>query len=117
MRNQVFLILPFGQPVGHNHEYLYDFRRSGFASPSFGGFAFIGSLAALTQFSLRSMTLRRRVFPGFAFSRSNLIIARFFFGFNHSDVLIKFIQQQPAGKWFQPSCPSAGVHHFHPHES
>jgi len=34
-----------------------------FASPSFGGFAFIGSLAALTQFSFRPMTLRRRVFP------------------------------------------------------
>jgi hypothetical protein len=34
-----------------------------FASPSFGGFAFIDSLAALTQFSFRPMTLRRRVFP------------------------------------------------------
>jgi hypothetical protein len=29
-----------------------------FASPSFGGFAFIGSLAALTQFSFRPKTLR-----------------------------------------------------------
>jgi len=34
-----------------------------FASPSFGGFAFIGSLAALAQFSFRPMTLRRRVSP------------------------------------------------------
>jgi len=33
-----------------------------FASPSFGGFAFIGSLAVLAQFSFRPMTLRRRVF-------------------------------------------------------
>jgi hypothetical protein len=32
-----------------------------FASPSFGGFAFIGCLAVLTQFSFRPMTLRRRV--------------------------------------------------------
>jgi hypothetical protein len=55
-----------------------DFRRSGFASPSFGGFAFIGSLATLTQYSFRPMTLRRRGFPGFAFSRSIFIIARDF---------------------------------------
>jgi hypothetical protein len=34
-----------------------------FASPSFGGFAFIGSLAILAQYSFRPMTLRRRVFP------------------------------------------------------
>jgi hypothetical protein len=34
-----------------------------FASPSFGGFAFIGSLAVLAQFSFRLMALRRRVFP------------------------------------------------------
>jgi hypothetical protein len=43
------------------------FRRSGFASPSFGGFAFIGSLAALAQFSVRPMTLRRRVFSALLF--------------------------------------------------
>jgi hypothetical protein len=34
-----------------------------FASPSFGGFAFIGSLAVLAQFSFRPKTLRHRVFP------------------------------------------------------
>jgi len=34
-----------------------------FASPSFGGFAFIGSLAVVAQFSFRLMALRRRVFP------------------------------------------------------
>jgi hypothetical protein len=39
-----------------------------FASPSFGGFAFIGSLAVLTQFSFRPMTLRRRVSPVLLFS-------------------------------------------------
>jgi hypothetical protein len=31
--------------------------------PSFDGFAFIGSLAIMAQFSFRSKTLRRRVFP------------------------------------------------------
>jgi hypothetical protein len=31
--------------------------------PSFDGFAIIGSLAVLAQFSFRPMTLRRRVFP------------------------------------------------------
>jgi hypothetical protein len=40
---------------------LADFRRSGFASPSFGGFAFIGSLSTLAQFSFRSVTLRHQV--------------------------------------------------------
>jgi hypothetical protein len=39
-----------------------------FASPSFGGFAFIGCLAVLTQFSFRPMTLRRRVSPVLLFS-------------------------------------------------
>jgi len=34
-----------------------------FASPSFGGFAFIGSLTILAQFSFRLMALRRRVSP------------------------------------------------------
>jgi hypothetical protein len=34
-----------------------------FASPSFGGFAFVGSLAILAQFSFRPMALRHRVFP------------------------------------------------------
>jgi hypothetical protein len=48
----------------------------GFASPSFGGFAFIGSLATLTQFSFRSMTLRHRVSSGFTLCRSNIIIAK-----------------------------------------
>ncbi len=32
-------------------------------SPSFGGFAIIGSLAILAQFSFRPMTLRHRVSP------------------------------------------------------
>jgi hypothetical protein len=31
--------------------------------PSFDGFAFIGSLAVMAQFSFRPKTLRRRVFP------------------------------------------------------
>jgi hypothetical protein len=62
LRHQVSLILPFGQPVGLD-QICTGFRRSGFASPSFGGFAFIGSLAVLAQFSGRPITLRRRVFP------------------------------------------------------
>jgi len=59
--HQVSLILPFGEPVGPDQ--INDFRRSGFASPSFGGFAFFGSLATLAQFSFRPMTLRHRVSP------------------------------------------------------
>jgi hypothetical protein len=31
--------------------------------PSFDGFAFVGSLAVMAQFSFRPKTLRRRVFP------------------------------------------------------
>jgi hypothetical protein len=45
-----------------------------FASPSFGGFAFIGSLAVLAQFSFRSMTLRRRVFPVLRFFGATLLL-------------------------------------------
>ena len=37
--------------------------------PFFNGFAFIGSLAIMTQFSLRSRTLRHRVFPVLRFGR------------------------------------------------
>jgi hypothetical protein len=39
-----------------------------FASPSFGGFAFIGGLTVMAQFSFRLMALRRRVFPVLLFS-------------------------------------------------
>jgi hypothetical protein len=53
----------------------------------FGGFAFIGSLSTLAQFSFRFMALRHQVFPDFAFYRSNYIIARFESKFNHSFVL------------------------------
>jgi len=35
----------------------------GSVSPSFGGFAIVGSLAILVSYDFRSMTLRRRVFP------------------------------------------------------
>lgn len=73
LRHQVSLILPFGQSVGLDQDYT-GFRRSDFASPSFGGFAFIGSLAALTQFSFRSMTLRRRVFPALPFLGALLLL-------------------------------------------
>jgi len=42
--------------------------------PSFDGFAFIGSLAILAQFSLRPMTLRRRVFPVLLFIGAILLL-------------------------------------------
>jgi hypothetical protein len=45
----------------------------GFASPSFGGLAFIGSLAIVAQFSFRSMTLRHRVSPVLLFIEANLL--------------------------------------------
>jgi len=45
-----------------------------FASPSFGGFAFIGSLAVVAQFSVRPMTLRRRVFPVLLFLGAILLL-------------------------------------------
>jgi hypothetical protein len=50
-------------------------------SPSFDGFAFIGSLAVMAQFSFRPITLRRRVFPVLLFigavslSRSEISIS------------------------------------------
>jgi hypothetical protein len=62
LRHQVSLILPFGSRSVLIIKF-YDFRRSDFATPSFGGFAFVGSLAVLAQFSFRPMTLRHRVFP------------------------------------------------------
>jgi hypothetical protein len=46
----------------------------GFASPSFGGLAFIGSLAVVAQFSFRPMTLRRRVFPVLLFLGALLLL-------------------------------------------
>jgi len=39
----------------------------------FGDFALIGSLAIMTQFSFRPMTLRRRVFPVLLFIEANLL--------------------------------------------
>jgi hypothetical protein len=45
-----------------------------FASPSFGGFAFVGSLAAVAQFSVRPMTLRHRVFPALLFLGATLLL-------------------------------------------
>jgi hypothetical protein len=45
-----------------------------FASPSFGGFAFIGSLAVLAQFSGRPMTLRHRVSPVLLFLGATLLL-------------------------------------------
>jgi hypothetical protein len=45
----------------HNVRAFVDFRRSDFASPSFGGFAFVGSLTTLAQFSFRFMALRHQV--------------------------------------------------------
>jgi len=45
-----------------------------FASPSFGGFAFIGSLAVLAQFSGRPMTLRHRVSPVLLFLGAILLL-------------------------------------------
>jgi len=42
--------------------------------PSFDGFAFIGSLAIMTQFSFRSMTLRSRVFPVLLFIGAILLL-------------------------------------------
>jgi len=41
--------------------------------PSFDGFALIGSLAIMTQFSFRSKALRRRVFPVLLFIGANLL--------------------------------------------
>jgi hypothetical protein len=41
--------------------------------PSFDGFAFIGSLAVMAQFSFRPKTLRRRVFPVLLFIGANLL--------------------------------------------
>jgi hypothetical protein len=70
LRRSGFPDVAFRRPVGPDHEKSYDFRRSGSATPSFGGFAFIGSLAAMVQFNFRPMTLRHRGFPGFAFYRS-----------------------------------------------
>jgi len=45
--------------------------------PSFDGFAFIGSLAIMTQFSFRSKALRRRVSPVLLFIGA-LILWHFF---------------------------------------
>jgi len=45
-----------------------------FASPSFGGFAFIGSLTVLAQFSFRLMALRHRVFPVLLFLGAILLL-------------------------------------------
>lgn len=45
----------------------------GSVSPSFGGFAFIGSLAILVSCDFRSMTLRRRVFPVLLFVGADLL--------------------------------------------
>jgi len=45
-----------------------------FASPSFGGFAFIGSLAVLAQFSFRPMTLRNQVFLVLLFLGAMLLL-------------------------------------------
>jgi len=73
LRHQVFLILPFGSRSVLIIKF-YDFRRSGFAPPSFSGFAFIGSLAILAQFSGRPMTLRRRVFPVLLFLGATLLL-------------------------------------------
>jgi hypothetical protein len=41
--------------------------------PSFDGFAIIGSLAVMTQFSFRPMALRRRVFPVLPFIGATLL--------------------------------------------
>jgi len=41
--------------------------------PSFDGFAFVGSLAIMAQFSFRPKTLRRRVFPVLLFIGANLL--------------------------------------------
>jgi hypothetical protein len=59
-----------------------------FASPSFGGFAFIGSLAALTQFSFRPKTLmiwRSQM----TFSQMSLNLCPFFWNPPHSCDLVK----------------------------
>jgi len=42
--------------------------------PSFDGFALIGSLAIMTQFSFRSKALRRRVFPVLLFIGAILLL-------------------------------------------
>jgi hypothetical protein len=42
--------------------------------PSFDGFALLGSQAIMTQFSFRSMTLRRRVFPVLLFIGAILLL-------------------------------------------
>jgi hypothetical protein len=44
--------------------------------PFFNGFAFIGSLAIMTQFSLRSRTLRHQVFPVLLFIEA-ILLSRF----------------------------------------
>jgi hypothetical protein len=45
-------------------------------SPPFDGFAFIGSLAVMAQFSFRPKTLRRRVFPVLLFIGA-MLLSRF----------------------------------------
>jgi hypothetical protein len=47
-----------------------------FASPSFGGFAFIGSLAVLAQFSFRPMTLRHQVSLILPFGSRSILTTR-----------------------------------------
>jgi hypothetical protein len=42
--------------------------------PSFNGFALLGSLAIMTQFSFRSKALRRRVFPVLLFIGAILLL-------------------------------------------
>jgi hypothetical protein len=75
LRRRVFSVLPFGQPVGPDHQ-LRDFRHSGFAPPSLDGFAFVGSLAVLVSYDFRPMTLRRRVSPVLLFLGAT-ILSRF----------------------------------------
>jgi hypothetical protein len=45
----------------------------GSASPSFGGFTLLGSLAILVSFDFRPMTLRRRVSPVLLFVGADLL--------------------------------------------
>lgn len=116
LRHQVSLILPFGKPVGPDHK-ICDFRRSGFASPSFGGFAFVGSLAALTQFSFRPMALRHRVCPVLLFLGAILLL-HFLFLFSITQMfyentgLLARIQKRGLNGHAPAQC---GIGVFNPH--
>jgi hypothetical protein len=74
LRRRVFPVLRFGRLVDLDQQLAVDFRCRTLCRHLSRGFAFIGSQAIMTQFSFRSMTLRRRVFPVLLFIGAILLL-------------------------------------------